>query len=115
MDICEIKRSCFSNSSVSSRCKDNSLDLKDTKNYKPSTAKKFKESCSVPAGDAIAPALIAAPTYSTDSKLPSKKNNETKADHYYKAKEEQERNDLHTHIYIEDLDDSYAGSERMIW
>ena len=115
MDICEIKRSCFCNSSVSSRCKDNSLDLKDTKDYKPSTAKKFKESCSVPAGDAIAPALIAAQMYNTDSKVPSKKNNETKAEHCYKAKEEQARNDLHTHIYIEDLDDSYAGSERMIW
>ena len=73
MDISEIKRSCFSNSSVSSRSKDNSLDLEDTKNYKPSTTKKFKESCSLPAGDAIAPASIAAPTYSTDSKLPLKK------------------------------------------
>ena len=67
MDISEIKRSCFSNSSVSSRSKDNSLDLIDTKNYKPSTAKKFTESCSLPAGLALAPALIAAPKRSTIS------------------------------------------------
>ena len=72
MDINESKRSCFSNSSVSSRSKDNSLELIDTKEYKPSTAKQFTENCSLPAGLALAPALTATPKRSKISTLDKK-------------------------------------------
>ena len=41
----------------------------------PLPTKMITGACLATAGDAIAPASIAAPTYSTDSKLPSKKNN----------------------------------------
>ena len=49
-------------------------------------------------------------SYSNDSKHPSKENNETKAEHCYKAKEEQARNKEHCHIYLDHVDDSYTAN-----
>ena len=38
------------------------------------------------------------------SKIPSNNNNKTNAEHSYKAKEEQSRNVLHSHIYLDNVD-----------